>query len=80
MNQEKRIDIQKLVSHPEFWTLNTMLHEAIEDLDRCSNIDETKDIAAQALGRKYAKEILSKLLTDMGIALRKPINKDATYE
>lgn len=78
MTDEERQAIISLRSYREFWVFKKVANELLDELDRCSAIDDSKDIAAQALGRRYAKEYITDLFYRLGVEERK--NIDQTYE
>lgn len=63
-----------------FRVIEYLCKQKIEDLDKCTNINEAFDVAAQALGRKLAVTLLKEFLSDINI-LKKPESlKSNTYE
>ncbi len=59
--------------------LEYLINTKLNELDSVSNIDETQEVAAQAVGRKLAVKLLRELLSDIGVITKvKETNK--TYE
>jgi predicted GNAT family N-acyltransferase len=80
--QERRIDIGRLTSYPEYYVLKEELEKMVATLEKIDTLDfESKlSIEAQAFGHKLAKEKILRFLSDMGAyAIKSQDTTDKSY-
>ena len=65
-----------------FRVIEFLLNKKIEELDKCTNIDEslTTSIEGQALGRKLAVNLLKEFLSDIHILQKPQSQTQKTFE
>lgn len=80
MTPEELQLLKELVNLPHYAVFKKAVFIFLEELKDVNNIDETKDIAQQALGRKYATQSLLRFLSSMGILDQPVKEKNQTYE
>lgn len=79
--QERRIDLSRMLSYPEYHVFKEELDKWVEKLDSIDNIDFSKDnVDIQARSNKLAKESIVRFLQDMNMYEAKKATVDNTYE
>jgi hypothetical protein len=80
--QERRIDIGRLTSYPEYYVLKEELEKMVATMNTIDNIDEESkiEVAVQVRGNKIAKEKILRFLSDMGAyAIKSQDTTDKSY-
>jgi hypothetical protein len=80
--QERRIDIGRLVSYPEYYVLKEELEKMVATINTIDSIDEESkiEVAVQVRGNKIAKEKILRFLSDMGAyAIKSQDTTDKSY-
>jgi hypothetical protein len=80
ITQEEKNQLKALASYPEYPVFLKVIKAVMDDLKDVTRISESDDIAAQALGKKYAHEALEKVLGDLGLYMAEKTTKSNTYE
>lgn len=79
--QERKIDLSRMISYPEYHVFKEELDKWVERLDSIDNIDFTKDnVDVQARSNKLAKESIVRFLQEMSMYEIKKCVIDNTYE
>lgn len=81
--QERKIDLSRLTTYPEYYTLKEELEKMIATLEKIDTLDfESKvSVETQAMANKLAKEKITRFLADVGAYTIKAGNpSDNTYE
>lgn len=65
--QERRVDIANLTSHPEYYVFVEEIEKIIDSLDKISELDfeSNSSVEVQALANKLARNKILKFLADM---------------
>jgi hypothetical protein len=66
--QERKIDVSRLTTYPEYYVLKEELEKMVGTLEKIDTLDfESKmSVEVQALAHKLAKEKILRLLSDLG--------------
>lgn len=83
VSQERKIDLSRMTSYPEYYVLKEELEKMIEAMDSNEELDfESKiPVEVQAVAYRFARKYVSKFLQDMGVySKRASDSKDGTYE
>ncbi len=82
LNQQDRDSLLDITNQPNFYAVKKLCQERIDELTDIEKIDETLPVPVdvQALGRKYAKRIVTQMLSDFDTYKQSLKPKDSTYE
>lgn len=79
--QERKIDLGRMITYPEYQVFKEELDKWIERLDSIDTIDFSKDnVDIQARSNKAAKDSIVRFLQDMNMYEIKKPTIDSTYE
>lgn len=79
--QERKIDLGRMITYPEYQVFKEELDKWIERLDSIDTIDFSKDnVDIQARSNKVAKDSIVRFLQDMNMYEIKKPTIDSTYE
>lgn len=80
LSNEQREQLLTLTRYPEYKVLQLILNVQVDELKDVTTIDLKGDVAAEALGRKFACEAISNFLSSIGLLTQEKTIKDNTYE
>lgn len=66
--KERKIDLSRVTSYPEYYTLREELEKMIATLNNndCIDLESKVDVSAQVLANRLAKEKITRFLSDVG--------------
>lgn len=80
--KERKIDLSRLTTYPEYYVLKEELEKMIATLNNndCINLESKVDVSAQVLGNRLAKEKILRFLSDVGAySIKAEDTIDRTY-
>jgi hypothetical protein len=83
VQNERKIDLSRLTSYPEYYVLREELDKMLKAMDSNKELDfESKiPIEIQAVAYRFATKHVEKFLVDMGVYSKKAFDsREATYE
>lgn len=80
MTKDELKSITEIEGTGGFLAIQRLTEQKIRELDSVSNIDESSNVAARALGKKYAVILLKDFLSDLKILSKTNQPKDNTHE
>ena len=79
---ERKLDLSRLISYPEYYILKEELEKMIDQMNKIDNIDlESKvDVSSQVIGNRLARDKVVRFLSDMGVySVKSQDTVDKTY-